>query len=362
MQNSKKIIHITDAIPFHNGGVSDYSYLISKGLKEKFDIETFFVTCNAFTDYDTSVFKNITNIYKEKNLYATVKNIVNDNFRDNEKIDIILEYVPHAYEKRGCPFWLLSELKKIKKNLPNINLLTMFHELYATSSNPKTSTFWLQGVQKYITFSIAKLCDSIFTNTMDYQNKLSHKNKMKIVLQPVFSNIPKNRSEQSFDNRKEQIVIFGSHPSRLKVYDKLDELNMICKKLNIKKIIDIGPGAIEISFNDIAYEIKGKLSVEEISTLFNESKFGLINYKQMPIEKSGIFAAYISFGVIPITMTKYKNDSLYKDGLQYIYFESLDTKVDFSNISSFIIKNYNENANISIHLDNYMKGLNKCTY
>lgn len=359
MINSNKIIHITDSIPFHNGGVSDYSYLISKGLKENYKIETFFVTCNSFKDFDTSIFKDVTNINENKNLYETVKNIIKKSFDKNEKINILLEYVPHAYQKRGCPFWLLNELKKIKKNIPNVNLITMFHELYATSSNPRTSTFWLQGVQKFITFSIAKLCDSIFTNTMDYQNKLSNRSKSKVILQPVFSNITKNISEKSFDDRKEQIVIFGSYTSRLKVYEKIDELYAICKKLNIKKIIDIGPGEIKTSLNEINHEKKGKLSVVEIASILVESKFGLINYKQMPIEKSGIFAAYISFGIIPITMTKYKNDSLYNDGLQYIFFKNLDAKINFSEMSSSIVRNYNENANISIHLNNFIKGLNK---
>ena len=353
MKNSNKIIHITDSIPFHNGGVSDYAYLISKGLKENYKIETFFVTCNSFKDFDTSIFKDITNINKNKNLYETVKNIMKKSFDKNEKINILLEYVPHAYQKRGCPFWLLNELKKIKKNIPNVNLITMFHELYATSSNPKTSTFWLQGVQKFITKSIHILSDSTFTNTLKYKSELKNWKDKEIQTMSVFSNIGKSDELIPFERRNNYAIVFGSIGKRQKVYDEKEALTKWCKNLNIEKIIDIGSGKPNIEEIPLKIELKGRMESNDIISLIQNIKYGFVNnLKGGSLEKSGIYASYIANNLCSIVLECYENQSIYKENEDYLK-NSYDDNHHIETIILNAKSKYDKNASLELHINNF---------
>jgi len=352
-----KIIHIVDSLPFYVGGVSDYAYRLSSKLKNQYNIDSYFITVKDFHNFDRSRFNNIYNIYKKKNLYQTVKQIIDKDFNQDDKITIILEFVGYAYQKRGCPIWLLKELKKLKKSYP-IHLITMFHELYAVSNNIKTSTFWLSWLQKYITKEIFFLSNSVKTNTIKYYKELKEWDNTKdIDTLPVFSNVGESLPKIEFNSRKNSVVIFGSNVSRNNVYKHKDFNQSLLDKFNINTIIDIGSGDIVNPNLNVKFIKLGRLDIEDVEKIMLESKFGLLDYGTMPLEKSGILAAYMVHGVIPIVLSCYDKESLYIENRHYIKAHTDISSIDFYKMSDYIATFYIKNASIKNHAKSYLKDI-----
>lgn len=350
-----KIIHITDSLPFYVGGVSDYAYKLSSELKDKYGIDSYFITVKKFDNYDKSKFNKIYNIYKRKNLFETVNNIVAEEFNKDDKITVILPFVGYAYQNRGCPLWLLHELRKLKKHY-SIKLITIFHELYAVSNNMKSSVFWLSWLQKYIAKEIFFLSDSTKTNNIKYYNELKEwDNTKKIDLLPVFSNVGESQPTNKFNNRENSIIVFGSKVSRENVYKHKDFNKKLMEHFNIEKIFDIGSGDIDFPNIDIEFIKLGRLDINEIEKIMLNVKFGLIEYRNMPLGKSGIFSSYIAHGVVPIVLSCYNKESLYKPEQHYILKNSILDIEKFSDISKFILKEYLKNASLQNHVSSCVK-------
>jgi len=350
-----KIIHITDSLPFYVGGVSDYAYQLSSRLKKQYDLETYFITVKNFHDFDKSTFQNIFNIHEKRNLFETVKHIVENNYQTDERINIVLEYVGYGYQKRGCPLWLIRELKKLKKTFTQLQLITMFHELYAISNNIKTSTFWLSWLQKYITKEIFYLSDVVKTNTIKYCKELQQwDSKKEIEVLPVFSNVGEKNNFLKFSKREEAAVIFGSSSSRARVYADKERLENVLYELGIKKIYDIGSGDVLTSLQGYLIKKMGKLGKQEIEQLMSTVKFGFLDYKNMPLEKSGIFAAYAAYAMCPIVFNAYAGESIYEKNVDYVFKDELN-KNRFANIAKSVNQKYGLKANLENHVNSFLK-------
>lgn len=350
-----KLIHIVDSLPFDIGGVSDYAYKLSYGLKDKYNIDTFFITVKKFDHYDKTHFDKIYNIYNQNNLYEIVSHIIDQYFEKEEQVKIVLEYVGYGYQKRGCPIWLLSELKKLKSRY-SIQLTTMFHELYAVSNNFMTSTFWLSWLQKYIAKQIYLLSDHVFTNTLKYRNELVKWETRQIDVLPVFSNIGEVDKVENFQKRQDFVVIFGSINTRQKVYEESEKLEHWIQALGVKKIIDIGPGSPLITIKNCEVEIKGRLESKEIQRIMRMVKFGFVTYGDGALEKSGVFASYIAHGVCSVVLEAYNGESLYIQNIDYLSDYS-DLSANFEDITISAKYKYDEFASVNIHIQKYLKAI-----
>lgn len=352
-----KIIHIVDSLPNYVGGVSDYAYKLSSELKDKHNIDTFFITVKSFSDYDRTLFDTIYNIYQKKDLFETVRKIIDEKFEKEEKVKIVLEYVGYGYQKKGCPIWLLLELKKIKKTFPNLHIITMFHELYAVSKDITSSTFYLSWLQKYITKEIFYLSDEVKTNTLKYRNEMKTWDKSKIIeVLPVFSNIGETENIIPFHQREEVAIIFGTLATRQKVYEQKDILKKWIKVLGIKKIIDIGPGLPDVELGDHKIDIRGKLNSIDIEKIMNKTQFGFLAYGNGALEKSGVFAAYAAQGICPIVLQAYCGQSIYEKKEDYLY--DIDhLPINAKDISWSVRQKYLNNASVDNHVNSFLKGL-----
>lgn len=122
----------------------------------------------------------------------------------------------------------------------------------------------------------------------------------------------------------------------------------ILKKTSDYKWIDIGA---EVKCDEVI-ERKGLLSAQEVAAVLKESELGLINYEDMPIEKSGVFAAYAANGVVPVVMSCNKGESTYKPGVHYIeYNKDLDLEnIPVNQIRLNLYSYYMEAASVSSHI------------
>jgi hypothetical protein len=329
------IIIVPNLSPFIDG-VGDYALKIAKKLLiyNLFDI-TIIIAGNPF-------YSNC-NISEINTITVTKKNHLFDILTSLKSNKIFFNYVGYGYNRRGIPFWIYFNLQKWKKSNNNNKLVTTFHELYAVSFNPLTSSFWNQFLQRYLTKKIILLSDSIVTNksnNLKYiksisENILSHSF-------PVFSNIiePENIL---FQKRKKHIVIFGTYSNKEIIYSKqLDSLINICVYFNITEVIDIGPKCKLPNVPNLKFVQKGILEDAEISKVISSSYIGIIGrYNNIDFAKSGVFAAYASHGLLIICLNKCHQ--VYDDlilGEHYLDIDTYHNKFNYLDLCKSVYKWY----------------------
>ena len=343
---------IVPDFPPNIDGLGDYAYLLANQLRENgyvYEIN-FIVAGNlsySFTEHDGFSIRTLKK-QKADSLFHLLEKI-NTNF-------IHLHYVSYGYAKRGTPVWLYLGLKKWKQRKENV-LITTFHESYATSTRPWTSSFWNQWLQKLLCKRIMQLSDHAIANRLANGEILKRFSPQKnITILPVFSNMGEPVSITPLIQRKKQMVVLGSAANRKYTYAKYsNEINMICKKLSIEQIIDIGI-AIDImpEFN-IPLIQKGPMARNEISNILSESYVGLMGaYGAEYFARSGVFAAYTSHAMLVIALNV--NISRKEDGLivnKHFVTQDLSDE-DFSLISRSGYEWYSQH-NIKSQTEAYQK-------
>jgi hypothetical protein len=214
---------------------------------------------------------------------------------------IVLHYVSYGYHDRGCPVWLVKEMKRWKRSHPRGRLITMFHELYATGK-PWQSSFWTSPVQRWICSEIARVSDDIVTNREANALILKRMSEGKPVVNlPVFSNIGQPSTRRPSAERDSKLVIFGGKDWRMRALnDDAGEIRAACRKWKIDEVIEIGNG--ETLGIDLGVPLRklGSLPAPEVSEWLSRSRLGFVSYPSSYLEKSGIYAAYAAHGVVPV--------------------------------------------------------------
>jgi hypothetical protein len=333
---------IVPDFPPNLNGIGDYAYLLAKELRQKnryLKIEFLVAGKNNYpiTEYDSFKIYNL----EEKNansLYDLLK-ILNPNL-------IHLHYVGYGYNKRGIPFWLYLGLTNWKRIEGNI-LVTTFHELYANSKIPWTSSFWNQLLQKYICKKIYLISNSVFTSNESFKNVLVNFNPfIDVSVFPVFSNFGEINNINTVESRKKGLIVLGSIDTRFIVYKKFQkELNIISQNFAITQIIDIGPKFDKLPKLNVPIIELGVLDPNQISTLLSKNSFGIIaGHSSDFFAKSGVFSAYAAHGIVVFALNV--NFSKIEDGLNvnhhFITINSVD--INYNLISNTVYKWYNNHT------------------
>jgi len=244
--------------------------------------------------------------------------------RADQSDAIFLNYSGYGYQKRGLPVGLYLMLRRlVKRN--EIPLFIYFHELYAGGTQWKNSSYWLYPFQKKLCHLLLELATASFCgNEVMYEllKSGSAAGSGKLNYAGLFSNIPVLGKNKNCDQREKVAVVFGSAGRREAVYRNPSEIELVCRKLGITKIIDIGSGDMSKywRFKDISIEGKGILSGSDAAAVLQVSQFGFLSYVEHLFGKSGIFAAYAGNGMIIINFpseSQKPRDGL-KKGIHYL--------------------------------------------
>jgi hypothetical protein len=295
----KKLLHIAPALPPSVNGLGDFCSILARNLVELgYDNNIFFIR-NPSDRIDDSV-----------NARVFQPNTLESQLREEDGDAIILHYAGYGYHRNGIPHYILRSLQRVK-NSSRCKIIVFFHELYASSKSPWKLPFYTEPVQKYLVRQFCKIADGVFTNCIVYQELLTQITGSPNVCTGIFSNIPDTLYDQS-KGKEDGMVVFGSLGRRKSVYASRHFADVI-ERLKIKNIYDIGPG--EINFTDIgsSITIAGCLENDQIATYLNKARYGALAYSPRLLGKSGIFAAYAAFGIIPVNVIK--SDDLPRDGL-----------------------------------------------
>ena len=308
------IFQIVPRLPPETNGVGDYALNLARQIRKDFDIETHFVV----GDPDWQGEETIEGFCVSKVADRSAKELLSL-LENNSSATVLLHYVGYGYAQRGCPIWLVEGLQNWCKQYSPKKLVTMFHEVYASSNKPWHSSFWLSPLQRNITACLAQLSNRIITSKQLYADiisRISEGKHQNITTLPVFSNIGEPTQVRQLSERKPWLVVFGGREKRRRVYkESKDQLNFICQTLEIEKIIDIGSstGLTLQNINSTPVEELGRQPAETISQILLKSRVGFSNYHPNFLAKSTIFNSYCSHGVLPINV---KGSDLKIDGIE----------------------------------------------
>jgi hypothetical protein len=120
---------------------------------------------------------------------------------------------------------------------------------------------------------------------------------------PVFSNVGEPAQVASWAQRQPQLIIFGQRHSKGRIYsESLPLLDQACQTLGIQGIWDIGPTLehTPAAVGGVPVEPLGPLPTEAIGAFLSQARAGFLAYDPQRLSKSGIFAAYCAYGLLPI--------------------------------------------------------------
>jgi hypothetical protein len=338
--NRSMITTLVPRLPPAIDGVGDYAFLLAKQLHHQAGRESHFIVADPNWQADDTIgyrSQAITNRSKSKLLETLIS---------LDSSTVVLHYVPHGYAHKACPWWLIQGLEAWRAQKSQTLLVTIFHELYAFDwQRPWSSDFWLSPVQKLLASRLAQLSDVCLTSTEKYAESLAkincHQSSNAYTL-PVFSNIGEPVHVLPLSQRQRRLIIFGQYHSKYKLYSQsISSVEKVCNTLGIEEIWDLGPSTGNAPDKIGQAELKkmGECSTHAIQEILATSMFGFLVYDPMRLAKSGIFAAYCAYGVVPINLTA---QNIRIDGLavgdqyitpEYIYYHSasLDLLQEISN-------------------------------
>ncbi|MTJ53681.1 glycosyltransferase family 1 protein [Anabaena sp. UHCC 0253] len=297
------IIQIVPRLPPAIDGVGDYALNLARQLRKDFSIHTHFIVGNS-TWKGTAEIEGFTVNQITDNSANTLLTLLSCN---DSSSSILLHYVGYGYAQRGCPVWLVEGLQRWKSLYPKSNLVTMFHELYASGYPPWTSSFWLFPLQKSLAARLAQLSDRCVTSKKLYADiitQISQGKHNQVLFLPVFSTVGEpEKLPPDLSERQHRLVIFGGVANRARVYNQSQEvLDYVCQRLNIKEICDIGTptGITPSSIGKVPILEIGKQAAHKVSDILADSIAGFSDYNPDYLAKSTIFAAYCAYRLLPI--------------------------------------------------------------
>lgn len=319
------VIQIVPKLPPAINGLGDYALNLARQLRQDFGIETQFIVADRSGKGESTIegfsIRSIED-YSSQALLSLLSQI--------STTTVLLHYVGYGYAKRGCPVWLVDGLEKWHSKSDHRQLITMFHEVCASSDKPWHSSFWLSYLQKNIAARLARSSDRILTSKQLYAEilgSLSQGKHLAIPAMPVFSNIGEPKQVPLLSERQPWLVIFGGSNNRQKAYLKSrSKITHICQVFGLDKIIDIGLSSNLklVDLDGIPIIERGELSNQEIESILLNSMVGFLDYNPDYLAKSGIFAAYSAHGMLIVNAkgSSCEIDRL-KSGRHYLVPDSL---------------------------------------
>lgn len=298
----KPIIQVVPKLPPSINGLGDYALNLAQQMLHDWGIDTQFIVCDP-----NWLGKSHVSGFAVEKLRVKSSNQISSLLSGNSVQELILHYVGYAYNPRGNPNWLVDGIEKWRTSCEHNRLVTMFHEIYAVSNRPWTSSFWLRNAQKSLASRLVNISDRCMTSRSEYADMLtlmSKKKEVEVVILPVFSNVGEPHDLLPITERTNRLILFGNRNNKARIYQNYqDDLLQICHRLGIDHICDLGQST-GLNLQNIKVKEMGILPARSISTLLEDSVVALLHYPPASeLAKSSIFAAYCAHGLATFTTT-----------------------------------------------------------
>jgi glycosyltransferase involved in cell wall biosynthesis len=331
-----KILIISKDFPNIVGGVSDYTYHLSKNLSKK-KIDVYVLTsCNEkvireIKGYNVKILPLI-----KKWGFSSISEIINEIQKINPEF-ILLQYTPYMYSHYGIPFWLIFLYFRLK--FKRFKICTNFHEISILINLGDFKHLGIAISQRIIAYFISFLSDKIIV-PIERWKKMLHFFKKKIEIIPVGSNIvPENDFKIDLSNKRNFIIVgsFGGANKSRRIEIHLKAVKILKEKgINVKYIFI---GNVPDYFKKISRklkidaEFKGFLKSEEVYSILKSFDFFIFfdkysnKYEGGINLKSGSVVAAFSANVPVISNSGFYTDKILKN----LYIKSPPNPEDIAN-------------------------------
>jgi hypothetical protein len=217
---------------------------------------------------------------------------------------VLVHYVNYAYERRGCPAWLVGGLARWRAGAPGRRLVSVFHEVYA-SGPPWRSSFWLSPIQRRLAARLLRASDAAVTSLDLYGRMLARwRPRRAVAVAPVLSTVGEPAAmPPPAERRPRVLLVFGSAGNRCRAYGQLRPfLASASRALKIVEIVDLGPTLADLpaAIDGVPVRALGPLPEEQASAVLSRAFAGFLGYPPPLLGKSSIFAAYCAHGLVPV--------------------------------------------------------------
>jgi hypothetical protein len=312
MPARKTILQIVPRPPGTFDGVGDYALNLARTLSASHGIGTTFLVAENSRMTSSDDYPVIFGLDSAR---------CSELARDHEHV--ILHYVNYGYQARGIPFGLVPKLRELRHNCSG-RLLTIFHELYA-SSPPWKSAFWLQPLQKRIARTIAQLSSACLVSNESMRGQLeSLGSGMETFVYPVPSNFgePELSPDQFGQRDPHRWAICGGTALIEKSLKSFREImKRIPEEISPRQLFVLGgsdSSAVRalLRLPGIQTDYRPSLTPGDASEVLATSSFVWLDYFHRPdvpgdvLLKSGAFAAACAHGAVPVLPHRYSAISL----------------------------------------------------
>ena len=328
---SVRLIHIAPELPPTVGGVADYTALLSRRLVEVSDgaVEPVLVHAGKEPADAIDVELPVVDLSGQCSAPAFSETVGRLADEVDGQAKVLLEYSGYGYSKRGAPLWLVRGLRRVCGGgaLP---LVTMFHELYATSWKPWTKAFWTMPIQWITAVHIVRLSRGLASNRDHAVQWIDRRRgDCPVRNSPTFSNVGEPEEAPKYDKRAPYAVLFGGRRMKNHMYEEgRSIMRDMLTQVGVRRIIEIGPRASCSSqkLGSIPIERRGILSATEVSNLLKRASLGILKHPLHCLTKSGVWASYAAHGVAPVIMAEPRSLEKLEEGTHYLL---LDDSSDF---------------------------------
>jgi hypothetical protein len=292
-----RILQIVPRLPPYTDGVGDYALCLARQLQQDHQIDSHFLAFQQGLELAPEIQGFRVTGLSEPNRSSFLSVLPPD-------IDgILLQYsnYPYLKSKWDAPLWFVNALQSAiaQRSIP---LAIMYHELP-----------WLRWrkirvlnpLQSLVSLRLGQLAKVIVTNNTQFQTILEGWLHRPVHCLPNFSTVGELTQPLPIQDRKKQLVIFGS-TDRDRVYRyALSEILQLYDKLNLETVYDVGKPLNlrqRYFYRGINLVELGFQPAESVSQLLSQSLFCGLDYSlfQGNLGKSTIFAAACAHGVVPL--------------------------------------------------------------
>jgi len=296
-----RLIHIAPELPPTVGGVADYTAILTQRLVEVSGriVEPVLVHAGRESTETIEVDFPTVDLSGKCSAAALAETVERLAQEAEGPAAVLLEYSGYGYSGNGAPRWLVNGLHRACEE--DVPLITVFHELYATSVRPWERRFWTMPVQYYVADRLARLSDGLTANWDAAAQWLERRvDGQPVRMSPTFSNVGEPESVPAYSERNPYAVCFGGAGRKEALYRRHgDVLCDVLRRLDIERIVDLGSKPVDEAYAemDVPVESKGIQPEEVISAYLKEASIGLSNHPLHCLKKSGIWASYAVHGV-----------------------------------------------------------------
>ena len=224
----------------------------------------------------------------------------------HQPVSVLLHYSGYGYHPRGLCHALLHEVEQMRvQHGPKLRLVTYFHELAATGP-PWRSAFWLSGIQSGLARRLAALSDAVATNTAHHAQWLAAQAHTPgpVHTHPVFANIESPTAPPLPADREAAVVLFGSLATRSRALQALAGQTSWLRRLEVGGVTEVGPLGPAAAGQPWPHRQLGPLPPPQVSAVLARHRWALIDYPDIHLGKSSVFAAYASHGCLVLNTAR----------------------------------------------------------